>query len=266
MARNISDVPVNPPYMNRPRKFQYRILSSIVVLFLCVLLMPAFGGAALYADSVGMYESELSEAEAQQALEDFLNKFDPDAFTFEDETEGFHFYVSSDLFSAYHYNIYGVHITSTIPETVIRLEGDTGDVQTLSRILEQENIIKAGSTLPPDVEGKEPVPLEPKSHWISQSLNWVAPWLSVLHASWNSPRLSTGQTLFRFCAYFLMDGLMLWAGGTGLWSGPFDLSENGGAAAAAMLLPRIYGSFQHANLIRGHNRIAEMGYTFYIDL
>ena len=242
-----------------PALLRNKRVAAFLLLALCAgLASPVFG------DSAAAFESDLEQEAARQAIYNLLFSFDRGNFVAEPETEGFHFYFQNRFSSAFDYNILGGHISSRISRTVIRFEGDTGDVRTMARILELENIIVAGSTTPAG-EHSEAQPLEEKWHTLSQGLNLVAPWLSVLHASYNSPRLSTGQTVFRFFAYLLTDGLMVWVGGTNLFSEPFDAAKNGGNIAAALAIPRLIGAVQHFNLIRGHNRIANLGYTFYLD-
>ncbi|MCR9143907.1 MAG: hypothetical protein NXI24_16795 [bacterium] len=239
----------------------FRLLLPVLLAGL-LLCLPAIGATALYADGVTANESQLSSAETEEAIQAFLTKFDPERFNREEETDGFDFLFNSSLFSAFDYQIYGGRISARIDQSIVRVEGDTGDVETLTRILELENILKPGSTAPPRGEA---VPLDYKSHWIGQGLNFLAPWLGVFYNSYASPRLSFGQTWLRAGLYFLADGLMVAAGGTKFFSEGFDSSENGGLIAGMLVLPRIVGAVQTANLNRGHNRLVEFKYTFYFD-
>jgi hypothetical protein len=235
------------------------LLFAFAALAIC---LPATGSAPLFADSVSAHESRLSSEETNEAVEAFLTRFDPERFSREEETEGFDFLFTSNLLSAFDYQIFGGSISARIDQTIVRVEGDSGDVATMSRILELENILKPGSTVP--LQG-EAVPLDYKSHWIGQGLNLLAPWLGVFYNSYHSPRLSFGQTWFRAGMYLLADGLMIVIGGTKFFSEGFDSSENGGLIAGMLVLPRIVGAVQTANLNRGHNRLVEFKYTFYFD-
>lgn len=232
--------------------------TGLAVLF---LLSPLFG-KSIFADAISANESRLRSEETEQAIEAVLKKFDPERFSREEETEGFDFLFTSNVLSAFDYQIYGGRISSRIDTTVVRVEGDSGDVYTLSRVLELENILQEGSTAPPLGEA---VALDPKSHWIGQGLNLVAPWLGVFYNGYRSPRLTLGQTWFRAGMYFLADGFLVLVGGTKFFSERFDSSANGGNIAAALVLPRIVGAVQTANLNRGHNRLVEFKYTFYLD-
>lgn len=239
----------------------FRINSIILSL----LVGSGFLINPLFAESVRSYESRQKIEPTKKKLSDFLKGLDGSIYP-DSETEGMQWHYSTGVLSAFNYDIYAGTISASNPTTVVRLEGDTGDILTMARILELEGILVEGASAPPyDTSNTSATKLEEKNHIYSQGLNLAAPWLAVIHASWNSPRLTTGQTVFRFISYFFFDGLMVWAGGTGLWQESFNIKKYGGSIAAALAIPRLIGSVQHANLIRGHNRIARMGYTFYID-
>ncbi len=241
------------------RFFAHSILRyTVAALAATVLVFPA----SLQAQVA--HESELTIEEARWALDRFLYGFDRGSYFSDDETEGFHFLYSSHPLSAFDYDIYGTTVSSSIDQTVIRIEGGTGDAETMARVLELEGLLTKGSTVPADASG-DPVALSEKSHLISQSLNLAAPWLGIWYNTYNTPRLSLGQTWFRFGAYFLADGLLLWAGGTKLWSGKFDAGENQAYIIGALAIPRAVGALQSFNLVRGHNKLAELKYTFYLD-
>lgn len=246
----------------RPSRSILKQLAAPTAFAAILLCLSFSGGSAIFADSVLTYESQLGNAETDQAIEEFLNRFDPDRFSREEETEGFDFLFTSNLMSAFDYQIYGGRISARIDQAIVRVEGDSGDVETLSRILEIENILKPGSTVP--LKG-EAVALDYKSHWVGQGLNLVAPWLSVFYNGYRSPRMTLGQTWLRAGLYFLADGLMVAAGGTKFFSEGFDSSANGGLIAGMLVLPRVVGAVQTANLNRGHNRLVEFKYTFYFD-
>lgn len=236
-------------------------MKKVIITLICSLVCVPFL-SKLNADSVRSYESQHNLDSTNDQITKLLKSFD-DSMYKDDESEGFSFRLNSGFWSPFNYDLFSGTLSLNNKLVIVRLEGDSGDVHTISRILEEANILKKGSTKPS--EPIEPQKLEEKYHTISQSLNLVAPWLAVLHASWNSPRLTTGQTVFRFTAYLLIDGLMVWAGGTGLWQEPFNVKKYGGSIAAALAIPRLFGIWQHANLIRGHNRTVKLGYTFYLD-
>ena len=249
----------HPSARSRIHKKHQRCIHG-AVLFL--LLIAFVSGTPLMADSIAANESQTSSADTEAAIQAFLKKFDPENYSKEEETDGFDFLYTSNIFSAFDYQIYGGRISSRIDKTIVRVEGDTGDVNTIARILELENILVQGSTVPLRGEASE---LELKSHLIGQSINFVAPWMAVWYNSYRSPRLGFAQTWFRMGMYLLADGLMVLAGGTKFFAEGFDSSANGGLIAGALLLPRIVGAVQTANLTRGHNRLVEFKYTFYLD-
>ncbi len=244
-----------PPEASASRRTRPAILAAL-------FLLSALIATPLAAQSARSFESALNPEQARAEAERILNKVDPGAFDPEPNTEGFLWRFDSQLFSAFSYGIFGGVVSARNPRTVLRIEGAAGDVRILARILEQENLIPAGSTLFPE---REPVALETKSHLSAQGLNLIAPWLGVLYTSWDSPRLTRGQTWFRFLGYFFLDAVLISAAGTNFYQESFDTSKRGGAVAAAVLIPRMLGAWQAADLIRGHNRLAELKYTFYID-
>lgn len=239
-----------------------RIVFRPVALLLLPVLALSLFATPLFAQEFGAYESRFDVQETRKEVERVLRKIDNEDWSEDEDTEGMAWLLENDFLSPYSYRIYGGRISRTIDTTVVRVEGGAGDVQVLSRVLEQENVLQAGAAT---LEDREARTLEPKSIWIGQGMNLVAPWLGVLHSSWNSPRLTTGQTWFRFLGYFLVDAFMVAAGGTNFFQESFDASKNGGAIAAGLAIPRMIGAWQSFNMIRGHNRMAEFKYTFYLD-
>lgn len=232
-----------------------------LVLLFAVFLGTYFLPSSVLADSFGVYETPLTLQQAEARLPGILDEFHKEGYSEEEETLGFNKAYSSDFFSPYNYTLYSGTISLENQKAMIRLEGDSGDVQSVTRILELKGLIEVPRRdfLP------DPVPLTEKSHLYAQGLNLLAPWAGVMYSSWQSPRLTTGQTYFRTITYFLVDSLLIWAAGRNWFQESFDLSRNGGQVAAVMVLTRSIGAFQSANLIRGHNRFARLGYTFYLD-
>ena len=232
-------------------------LKALLPILLAAFTAPA----GLFADSFAVYQTplELSQAEAQ--LPGILNEFQKDGYSEEEETLGFSKAWSSDFFSPFNYSIYTGTVSLENKTAMIRIEGDSGDVRSIVRILEMKKFI----TINRPEYMPEPIQLEEKSQLVAQGLNLLAPWAAVMYESYDSPRLTTGQTYFRGLMYFFVDSLLIWAAGRDWFTEPFDLSKNGGNVAAVMVLTRSIGAFQSANLVRGHNRFARLGYTFYID-
>ncbi|MCB1169187.1 MAG: hypothetical protein KDK25_02580 [Leptospiraceae bacterium] len=216
---------------------------------------------SLSADSFGVYQTSMELKQAEAKLPGILDEFQKDGYSEEEETQGFSKAWSSDFFSPYNYSLYTGTVSLENKTTFLRIEGDSGDVKSITRILELKGFIDVPR---PDYM-PEPVQLTEKSHFYAQGLNLLAPWAGVMYASWDSPRLTTGQTYFRAISYFVVDSFLIWAAGRNWFQGPFDLSKNGGQVAAVMVFTRSLGAFQSANLIRGHNRFARLGYTFYLE-
>ena len=228
------------------------------------LLLPIvclLAASNLSADTFGVYQTPLEIQIAETKLPALLDEFQKDGYTEEEETLGFSKAWSSDFFSPFNYSIYTGTVSLENKSALIRLEGDSGDVKSITRILE----IKGFIDVPRQEYLPEPITLTEKSHFYAQGLNLIAPWAGVMYTSWDSPRLTTGQTYFRGIMYFIVDSMLIWAAGRNWFQEPFDLSKNGGQVAAVMILTRSIGAFQSANLVRGHNRFARLGYTFYLE-
>ena len=217
----------------------------------------------LFADGKRTFESPLELTAAQKKLEELLRVLDKGRFYYEKETGGYTWRAENRWTSPFDYQIYGGIVSKRQPITLIRIEGDEGDVLTLSRILYEEKFFLEDS-MPKDRLGAEP--LGSKYHVLSQPINLVAPWLGVLYNSYGSPRLTSGQTWWRFITYLFFDALFIYAGGTNWFQqAAFEPEEYASNIAGGLAIMRIIGSWQSMNLIRGHNRIAELKYTFPIS-
>ncbi len=260
----------------RPARHTCPRASRTVALVLAAALSWQVTVTSALADARRSYESPLQAADLRARTQDVLRKLDANGFYANEETQGFSFLLSNRWRSPFTYDIFGGSISSTIPNAIVRLEGDAGDVLSLARVLALEGVITDGTV---HAEGEKPVPLERKSHLVGQGLNLLAPWASVLYLSWDSPRLTRGQTWFRALAFFLADVLIVFTAGTDFFRQEYgrqcpsagklmgtcsDRSHPEGMAAG-LLLVRMVGAWQSANLARGHNQLAELKYTFYLD-
>ncbi|MBX7058438.1 MAG: hypothetical protein K1X75_10275 [Leptospirales bacterium] len=228
---------------------------------IAVLLM-LFASNALLAQSFRAFDLPGSAEQAQTGVRAALQKIDPEGSQDEAESLGFAWRISDRWNSPFAYNIFAGSITARNSRGVLRIEGPIGNVLTLSRVMELEGVLAPGSTAA--VRGDPQKPGE-KSHVVSQGLNFVAPWLGTLYNSYDSPLLTRGQTWLRFFGYFFLDAFLVAAGGTRLFSERFDSRANGGAIAVALLFPRVVHGISSANLVRGNNRLYELGYTFYLE-
>lgn len=226
------------------------------------LLVLALVTGPLGADTFRSFESPDTPEVLRWKLVALLDRLDRNNYGYEPETMGFAFAYYDRFTSPFSYNLYAGTISEKQPITVLRLEGNTGDVYTLSHVFRQEKLVRFDDPSLPGEQAYRYAPLTDKYHLISQPLNWVAPWLGVLHSSYNSPRLSTGQTVFRFSMYFGIDAVLVWAAGRNWFQNKWDGQKYAGNIAAALFVPRLVGAVQSFNLVRGHNRLVEMKYTF----
>lgn len=226
------------------------------------LLIVTLAAGPLAADTFRSFESPDTPEVLRWKLVALLDRLDRNNYAYEPETLGFTFAYHDRFTSPFSYNIYAGTVSEKQPVTVVRIEGNTGDVYTLSHVFRQEKLIRfEDPTLRADEQYRY-AELTEKYHVIGQPLNWVAPWLGVLHSSYNSPRMSTGQTVFRFSMYFGIDAVLVWAAGRNWFRDKWDGQKYAGNIAAALFVPRLVGAVQSFNLVRGHNRLVEMKYTF----
>ncbi len=231
-------------------------LAGALLPLLLLLLAPS----ALFARNVSVHESPYPLDETKEKVEELLKQLDPEGYRQKDSTFGFSYHMAAGWNSPFSYHIYLGNITSRIPTALVRLEGASGDVNLLERILIQEGLL-----VHQEKEERRMAPLGSKSHAVAQGLNVVAPWLSVLYQSYHSPRLTTGQTVARFLTYFAADAFLVWAGGRNWFQEKWDPKRYGGNIAAGLVFMRILGGWQAANQVRGHNRVVELKYTFPLD-
>ncbi|MBI3395688.1 MAG: hypothetical protein HY042_07635 [Spirochaetia bacterium] len=229
----------------------------------CVLLITTgtLFQQGLNARPFTSYETPMKPEEARAALIKALDKIDAGGYFEEDETLGFGYRFSNRVRSPFVYDIFVGTISSKNSRTIVRTEGTTGDAKTLTRVLEVEGVI----TVPPADEGARYAPLSNKYEIIAQPMNLIAPWIGVFYTSANSPRLSSGQTTFRFFMYFLTDVFLVWAAGRNWFHDKYNPAKYQNQMIAVLLVPRIIGAIQTANLVRGHNRLVELKYTFPVD-
>jgi len=229
------------------------------------LLAALFQSTVLTAEAFRTFESPLPLETLRWKALGVLDKIDRNNYAFESESQGFAYSYYNLRTSAFSYRIYGGTLTEKQPTTLLRVEGRTGDVYVLGRVFQQEGLVKIETPTLPNGDPISYAPLSPKYHLIGQPLNLIAPWLGVLHASYDSPRLTTGQTVFRFTMYFGVDAVLVWAAGRNFFRDSWNPQKYAGNIAAVLVVPRIVGAVQSFNLIRGHNRLAELKYTFPIN-
>ncbi len=217
--------------------------------------------ASLGAQNILAFESPLAAKEAQAQITAVLDQMDKTGYELEPETLGFTFRAVNRFKSPFSYDIYGGSISRKINKTVIRLEGGAGDVQMFTRILEQKNIITTNRTPPDDVQ---PRALNRKSQWALQGVNFLAPWAGVIYGAWDSPRLTRGQTFWRALGFMLLDFLAVYGSGSNWFREPFDAGKWNNSIIGGLLVTRALGAWQNGDLIRGHNRVAELKFTFYL--
>ena len=114
----------------------HRLLTIPAVLMLIIL------SGELGAESFRSFESPSSQDEAKQKIEDVLNKIAPNGYRYLPETIGFSYLIEERWNSPFEYRIFIGAVSKKIPTTLIRIEGDDGEVRTLSRVFELEESIR----------------------------------------------------------------------------------------------------------------------------
>ncbi len=241
----------------RHRISRKRLVSTLLLSAILLLLMPSL---SLSARNSYVFESNLQGEMLDAKVKEILNQLDHDGYTTPEETQGFRYRISSNLFSPFSYEIYTGIISNKNPTNIIRVEGDAGDALLLARMFEAEEILTE-----PFRGGQGAVKITDKSHLASQGLNLVAPWLAVFYNGHRSPRLTSSQVLFRGALYLGLDLLLASAAGTNFYQEKFDMEKYGDRVLLGLALNRIAGAIDSYQTIRGHNRVAELKYTFYLD-
>ena len=234
-----------------------KILTKIITAFLIF-----FALFSLSAESVRSFESPLQLKLLKEHIEKALNKIDEGNFNEEEETAGFAHLYENGWLSAYDYNIYIGTIFANKTQSIVRIEGDAGDVATIARILDLERVINRDSSLS---KKGQLYKITSKYHIFAQPLNLISPSLSTLYQSYRSPRLSTGQTVTRALNYFLLDVLAYWVGGSAFFTSRHSPQRNREVMLWCFGLNRAAGLVQSFNIVRGHNNLLQFGYTFPIE-
>ncbi len=222
----------------------------------------SFFTPSLYADTSRAYRSNLSVEEARSKIETLLEKIDGNNFYSPEETLGYRFRFYNRWLSAYSYDIFIGTISAQNNRTVLRLEGNDGDVVTLAQIMELENIVQAGAT---EIDsGELRLPTE-KYHLFAQTLNLVSPAVGVWYQSANSPRMTGGQAVARSIGFLAADLLALYLGGTRFFQTRFRTDINSRYIVWLLGVNRFTGALYAFNIIRGHNNLVELGYTLRFD-
>lgn len=231
------------------------------LLFVFVIFIFCFVISPLTARNFNSFETQADTEKTKTDIIKLLDKIDPNGYYELDNTKGGKYGWQSRWLSPFNYRIYIDEISMKKPKPILTVEGNAADVITFSRIFTYEKLAMHEADTELNFEA-----IEPKSHLIGQSLNLVNPMFGIFYASYNSPSLTTGQTVLRSVSYFFVDSLLIWAAGRNWFREEFSISKNGGQVAAVMLITRGFGAFQNQALIRGHNRNAGLSYTFPLEL
>ena len=242
-------------------------MRTTTIIVLCSIMAPFFFQGTLWgtlqgslkAETVRSFESSIKQKEIKKSLKKTLQKLDGGKFKEKDQTLGFSFLYKSTIFSPFKYRIYGGTILGD--QTILRLEGSSRDVKNISRIFALEGIISEKDL--PETYGKKPRAMLRKSHTAGQVLNLIFPPFSVLYQYVNSPRLGVWQMILRTSLYLLSDTLAFLFTGNIFFTEPYNLRKNWWFLTLWLGAGRIGGSIQTADVIRGHNRLHKLGYTFY---
>ncbi len=229
----------------------YRLSLGLSLSFSLIFINP------LKADNVRAFISPHSIENLQEKIEGLLKKIDANNFNQEEDSQGFLLRYSNGWFSAYDYNIYASDASKGSKQSLIRIEGDKGDVLSLGRILEIEKIIN-----PPINDSIETKPLHSKYHIFAQPLNLLSPSISIIYQNYASPRLATDQATWRAITYIGLDILAYWIGGTGFFRTRHSPERNREVMLLCLGANRAVGAVQAFNVVRGHNNLLQFGYTF----
>jgi hypothetical protein len=235
-------------HFSEMKKSRYFTLILITMLLLT--------SQNIFAEGIRIFESAKSEKETKETLEVVLGKMDPNGYKTPKKTLGFSYLYKNRWLSPFKYAIYIGPIKADKPQTIVRIEGNQGDAYMIDHILSIHGLKKYPDSLENDLK------LKNKYHIFAQGINVYAPWAAMVYNGYQSPRMTTKQTFSRFLFYFIMDAVVIYAGGTNWFQEKFNVNTYRGNIAAGLLLVRVIGAIDSANMVRGHNRIAELKYTF----
>ena len=237
-------------------------LNKLSVIFFVILISVILPATSVSTQSVRSFESPWELDELKDGLKIVLEKVYKEKYHEEEKTDGFSYHYKSDFFSAYNYSIYIGKIFTDKKNTILRIEGNDGDANNISRILDLEGIINKNASLGKELQNYK---MSEKYHSLAQPLNILSPSLSVLYQSYQSPRLGKEQGLSRALNYLLLDVLAYWIGGNLLFTTSHNPQENKEPILIWMSLNRAYGAAQSYNIVKSHNHLLRFNYTFPIQ-
>lgn len=229
-------------------------MKKLTFIILLLVVFP------LFSDDFYSFESKETLENTKIRIEEILNKIDKDNFKMIDETLGFQYGWISRWLSPYDYTIYLTELEKNPDIVIIRVEGNGGDALSLRTIFYQEKLNKE------DLSDLKFYKLTEKNHFLGQSLNLIHPAFGIFYAGYQSPSLTKSQMWSRSIWYFVIDSFLIWAGGRNWFKSKWDPGKYSGNIIGTMLLIRTISGIQNANLIRGHNRYVNLGYSFPLDL
>ncbi len=213
----------------------------------------------LFSDDFYSFESHQTLNNSKTKIEEILNKIDKDNFKMIDETLGFEYGWISRWISPFNYKIYLTSMEFKKDYVIIRIEGSGGDALSFRTIFHHEKLSKE------DLSGIKFDSISYKNHFLGQTLNFIHPALGIIYAGYHSPSLTTSQIWKRSIWYFVADTFLIWAGGRNWFRSKWDPAKYSGNIIGSMIFIRTLSGIQNANLIRGHNRFVQLGYTFPLD-
>lgn len=221
------------------------------------------------------FESPATVEDTNLKIVKLLNKITDDSIVSMENTGGFNYRYRSGLLSPFRFNVYVGKLSKKSEDSIVRIEATkNGEAKLLKTIIEVE--LNKNSA-----DYKFEQALNPKYHVVSQTLNLVTPAASVLYNSYNSPFYTTSDTVIKMGTYTLIDMVILAiaafyinntkTGNKNIYGdllnkqGPSKYMfahPHGEVVLAALLLPRIYRSFEAFHDTAAQNRIAELSYTY----
>jgi hypothetical protein len=197
-----------------------------------------------------------------------------------DKTRGFDYRYASKWYSPFSLDIFIGTVKTGIDTCIIRIEAKKRGEEKLIKSILQKELLKQEDTVDKE-KGKDlEKPISKKSHLVSQSLNVLMPYSSILYNSYHSPTYTFRDTLVSASAYAFWDILLISIGAFYINNtvkgksfqddllskqGPrYGILQNkiGGFVLAGMAASRIYRAWGSYEDIGVHNRSAELSYTF----
>ncbi len=221
-------------------------------------------------------ETNQSVENTNKGIKVFLNTLTKKTFVLENKTKGFNYRYVPKWYNPFNFDIYVGNFSKANNGSIIRLETPKrGEEQLYKQLIETKVL---NQLVPKD---KKKIPIQSKSHIVSQTLNLITPGASVLYNSYKSPLYTTSDTFTNTSFYLLADliiiGIASWYSdqnlpkksladnmlnkqGTdrSLFRGPYS-----GVLMGILMIPRTFRMIGAYHDTGTQNRMAELSYTYH---